>query len=143
MKIEDIDQVVKLETKYLGETLGYEMILNEINNNSNQELEGVLFYVIEENEKVIGYIGRYYFLKSMEILNFVIDEAYQRQGYGQKLFNKIVEDVTDLESITLEVRVSNQKAIAFYEKNGFIHVHTRKQYYSNGEDAKVLLKEFI
>ena len=51
MKIEDIDQVVKLETKYLGETLGYEMILNEINNNSNQELEGVLFYVIEENEK--------------------------------------------------------------------------------------------
>ena len=139
MEFRDIKKVVELEEKYLLESLGEKLLASELSEKNN----GVSFYVIENDDVVIGYIGRYYFFQEAEVLNFVVDESYQRQGYGQKLFDKMVEDMKDVKKITLEVRASNIKGINFYTKNGFKQVGVRKKYYKNGEVALLLLKEFI
>ena len=139
MEFRDIKKVVELEEKYLLESLGEKLLASELSEKNN----GVSFYVIENDDVVIGYIGRYYFCQEAEVLNFVVDESYQHQGYGQKLFDKMVEDMKDVKKITLEVRASNIKGINFYTKNGFKQVGVRKKYYKNGEDALLLLKEFI
>ena len=139
MEFRDIKKVVELEEKYLLESLGEKLLASELSEKNN----GVSFYVIENDDVVIGYIGRYYFFQEAEVLNFVVDESYQRQGYGQKLFDKMVEDMKDVKKITLEVRAYNIKGINFYTKNGFKQVGVRKKYYKNGEDALLLLKEFI
>ena len=139
MEFRDIKKVVELEEKYLLESLGEKLLASELSEKNN----GVSFYVIENDDVVIGYIGRYYFFQEAEVLNFVVDESYQRQGYGQKLFDKMVEDMKDVKKITLEVRASNIIGINFYTKNGFKQVGVRKKYYKNGEDALLLLKEFI
>lgn len=139
MEFRDIKKVVELEEKYLLESLGEKLLASELSERNN----GVSFYVIENDDVVIGYIGRYYFFQEAEVLNFIVDESYQRQGYGQKLFDKMVEDMKDVKKITLEVRASNIKGINFYTKNGFKQVGVRKKYYKNGEDALLLLKEFI
>lgn len=139
MEFRDIKKVVELEEKYLLESLGEKLLASELSEKNN----GVSFYVIENDDVVIGYIGRYYFFQEAEVLNFVVDESYQRQGYGQKLFDKMVEDMKDVKKITLEVRASNIKGINFYTKNCFKQVGVRKRYYKNGEDALLLLKEFI
>ena len=139
MEFRDIKKVVELEEKYLLESLGEKLLASELSEKNN----GVSFYVIENDDVVIRYIGRYYFFQEAEVLNFVVDESYQRQGYGQKLFDKMVEDMKDVKKITLEVRASNIKGINFYTKNGFKQVGVRKRYYKNGEDALLLLKEFI
>lgn len=139
MEFRDIKKVVELEEKYLLESLGEKLLASELSEKNN----GVSFYVIENDDVVIGYIGRYYFFQEAEVLNFVVDESYQRQGYGQKLFDKMVEDMKDVKKITLEVRASNIKGINFYTRNGFKQVGVRKRYYKNGEDALLLLKEFI
>lgn len=139
MEFRDIKKVVELEEKYLLESLGEKLLASELSEKNN----GVSFYVIENDDVVIGYIGRYYFFHEAEVLNFVVDESYQRQGYGQKLFDKMVKDMKDVKKITLEVRASNIKGINFYTKNGFKQVGVRKKYYKNGEDALLLLKEFI
>ena len=139
MEFRDIKKVVELEEKHLLESLGEKLLASELSEKNN----GVSFYVIENDDVVIGYIGRYYFFQEAEVLNFVVDESYQRQGYGQKLFDKMVEDMKDVKKITLEVRASNIKGINFYTKNGFKQVGVRKKYYKNGEDALLLLKEFI
>lgn len=139
MEFRDIKKVVELEEKYLLESLGEKLLASELSEKNN----GVSFYVIENDDVVIGYIGRYYFFQEAEVLNFVVDESYQRQGYGQKLFDKMVEDMKDVKKITLEVRATNIKGINFYTKNGFKQVGVRKKYYKNGEDALLLLKEFI
>ena len=139
MEFRDIKKVVELEEKYLLESLGEKLLASELSEKNN----GVSFYVIENDDVVIGYIGRYYFFQEAEVLNFVVHESYQRQGYGQKLFDKMVEDMKDVKKITLEVRASNIKGINFYTKNGFKQVGVRKKYYKNGEDALLLLKEFI
>lgn len=133
---EDVDKVVWLEETFLGETLGKELLLSELTSTITK------FYVAIIDNEVIGYIGRYECLGEVEILNFVIDEKYQHQGIGQMLFNRVVDDVKNIKKITLEVRESNQKAINFYTKNGFIKVSVRKNYYKNNEDALLLIKEY-
>ena len=137
LKKEDIKKVVYLEETFLGETLGEEMIESELGSNVTK------FYVATLNEEVVGYIGRYEFLGEVEILNFVVDEIHQRKGIGQLLFNQVEQDVQNLNKMTLEVRESNTKAVNFYLKNGFKQISVRKHYYKNGEDAKVLIKEYL
>ena len=48
------------------------------------------------------------------------------------------EDV--VEFITLEVRVSNAPAIAFYKKHKFSEITIKKNYYSDGEDAIYMVR---
>ena len=132
---QDIDKVVYLETTFLGETLGKEILESELDSKITK------FYVATINNEVVGYIGRYEYIGEVEILNFVVDEDYQRQGIGQMLFDKVLNEIKEINKITLEVRRSNQKAINFYYKNGFKEIHVRKNYYKNGEDALVLIRE--
>ena len=112
IKQEDIKQIVDLELKFLGETIGEELLLDSI------KTPHLYFYVVEDIN-VIGYIGAYILAGQTEILNFVIDEKYQRQGIGQKLFDEILEDskINKSESVVLEVKVNNEKGISFYTKH--------------------------
>ncbi len=137
LESKDVKQVVLLEEQFLGESLGEEMILNELDN------PNVCFLSAKDNEKVIGYIGAYTFDDSMEILNFVVDEAYQRQGVGSLLFNTLLNMYDKTKSIVLEVRYNNEKGISFYKKNNFNVISIRKHYYKNGDDAIVMMKEII
>ena len=132
---EDIPQVVLLEEQFLGETLGTEMLENELSN------EFMCFLVAKESKKVLGYIGAYVVSDEVEILNFVVDESYQRTGIGTSLFNEILKRYPNANSVILEVREQNEKGINFYKKNNFNVISKRKHYYKNGDHALVMMKE--
>ncbi len=135
----DIKKVVELEEKIFGETLGEEMLLNEINNPM------VWFRVIEEKSEIIGYIGGYFYLEDGEILNFLIDENHQHLGFGSTLFGGLLQEAKQkgIKRVTLEVKSNNYKAIKFYKKFNFKQISIRKNYYKDKEDAIVMLKELI
>ena len=134
---EDIPQVVLLEEELLGDSLGVEMLENEINNTS------ICFLTAKDNKKVLGYIGAYVIDGEMEILNFVVDKAHQRSGIGTLLFNELLKRYPNTLSIILEVRENNEQGINFYKKNNFNVISKRKHYYKNGDDALVMMKEII
>lgn len=134
---EDIPQVVLLEEEFLGETLGTDMLENELNN------ESMCFLTAKENLKVLGYIGAYVIGGELEILNFVVDEKKQRCGIGTLLLNTLLELYPNTVSIVLEVREQNEKGINFYKKHEFNVISKRKHYYKNGDDALVMMKEII
>ena len=50
--------------------------------------------------------------------------------------------LNDCESISLEVRSTNKRAISFYKKNGFKIVSIRKKYYDDS-DGLLMVKEVI
>ncbi len=80
-------------------------------------------------------------VEEAHITLLAVDLDYQRQGLGQTLLYCMLKAAHDrgLERATLEVRVSNQAAIALYEKFGFQTAGRRKRYYAEtGEDALVL-----
>ena len=134
---EDIAQVVLLEEQFLGETLGSEMLENELDN------EFMCFLSAKESKKVLGYIGAYVINGELEILNFVVDENFQRTGIGTLLFNELLNRYPDTKSVVLEVREQNEKGINFYKKNNFNVISKRKHYYKNGDHALVMMKELV
>lgn len=101
--------------------------------------------VYEENKKIIGFIIFSIIYEKAEIIDIAVSIEQQRQSIGTKLidafFNECINKKCD--SITLEVRISNEKAISFYEKNGFKKISIRKGYYHDGEDALIMMKMVI
>jgi [ribosomal protein S18]-alanine N-acetyltransferase len=80
-------------------------------------------------------------LEEAHITTLAVEPDYQRQGLGQALLYALIVSAwrRRLEWATLEVRVSNQTAIALYRKFGFQEVGRRRRYYQdNGEDALIL-----
>jgi len=79
------------------------------------------------------------------ILNLCVDPKYRELGYGERLLDEILKRARNLEvrEIFLEVRPSNEKAIALYRKKGFRQIASRPAYYqasAGREDAAVLAK---
>ncbi len=80
-------------------------------------------------------------LEEAHITMLAIDPAYQHQGLGQVLLHALMASAHQrgLERATLEVRISNQAALALYKKFDFREAGRRRRYYpDNGEDALVL-----
>ena len=96
----------------------------------------------EENQTIIGYIDWWITYEQAQLANIAVCPTNRKQGVGQQLLNKALQEAIEeeCENMTLEVRISNKRAIQFYEKNGFITVNTRKNYYKNGENAYLMIK---
>ena len=137
MTILDIDSVVIGEEKVFKESLGYDMLYSELVMNPFAN-----YFVLDIDGKVSGYIGVWIDCDNSQIINFYVDEEYQGQGFGSMMLEFVIElcEMSNINVLSLEVRESNEKAIALYEKYGFVFSHKRKNYYSNGEDALLLIK---
>lgn len=137
MTLDDIDDVIEGETKIFGESLGSDMLYTELKANPY-----AYYFILEVNKKFAGYIGTWIEEEHSEIINFFVLEEYQGNGFGSIMLEFVIELITSVNvpNISLEVREHNIKAINLYEKYGFKYSHTRKNYYRNGEDAKVLIK---
>lgn len=92
------------------------------------------------DEQVLGYFVVMHTLDSADLLNICIHPDYQQQGLGTQLFDQLIQQLQALsvDAIFIEVRTSNKSALLFYQKLGFKVIDSRKKYYSNGEDAKIL-----
>ena len=132
-KVSDAENIATLDAKMFVDSLGLNFIKNDLENN-----EFAHYFVCEIDDKIIGYINCWV-SDITEILNFCVEHEYQKQGIGNLLYNEVLKISNGI--ISLEVRVSNLNAINFYEKRGFKRVAIRRGYYSNGEDAILMIKE--
>ena len=108
------------------------------------ELEKDLFLSPWNEEDFIHELKGLWFLGDQcQITTIATDRHFQGQGYASQLMEYALEKSEELhyQNVNLEVRVSNVKAIALYQKFGFKNVAVRKRYYSNGEDAYLMIKE--
>ena len=95
--------------------------------------------VSEENGVIIGYVGAVFSGEDADVMNLCVDANYRRRGHATELMNGIIGYLKErsVKNVFLEVRRSNDQAIALYEKLGFTKVGERKRYYENTEDAMV------
>lgn len=101
-----------------------------------------LFAVIHEGE-LIGYVDFWITFDQATINKIAIKKEYQKRGIGLILLEDTLSRIQSAEvnTITLEVRVSNLKAISLYQKVGFKTCVIKKNYYDDGEDAYYMIKE--
>jgi [ribosomal protein S18]-alanine N-acetyltransferase len=80
-------------------------------------------------------------LEEAHITILAVHPQYQSKGLGQAMLYFLLKSACDggSERATLEVRASNQAAIALYQKFGFKTAGRRRRYYKdNDEDALIL-----
>lgn len=80
----------------------------------------------------------------LHVLKVATLPAYRRAGAARRLMALAEHHATEVggESLTLEVRLSNQVAAALYLALGYDLEGRRQSYYSDGEDALIMTKRF-
>lgn len=135
--LDDLQTIVDLENKVFGHTLGYAFLKQELLENEFSRM-----YVYTKNNQIIAYLSYRQIDTNADILNFLVDTPFQNQGIGKSLFEHVMLDMKEdgVNSLVLEVRTSNERAIHFYKKYGATIVTTIENYYET-EDAYMMHME--
>lgn len=102
-------------------------------------------WLAEHKGVLVGYVVVTHGGGDAELLNISVSPDFQRKGIGRCLLAHAVNCVkAKADMLFLEVRMSNHKAIALYEREDFFEVGQRKNYYPtvNGyEDALLMARQ--
>ncbi len=95
---------------------------------------------VSAGQKLVGYAGGMIVDGQVQILKIGTDPAWRRRGIARQLIGRVAADARDLgaSAASLEVRVSNTGAQAFYETLGMRSIGVRPRYYSDREDAVIM-----
>ena len=92
---------------------------------------------------VAGYAVLWCILDQGELANIAVAPELRSRGLGAYLLDRIMTEAKGrgVESLYLEVRVSNFQARAMYGSRGFEEIGIRRDYYEKPrEDARILVK---
>ncbi|MEG3437173.1 ribosomal protein S18-alanine N-acetyltransferase [Pannus brasiliensis CCIBt3594] len=135
---EHLEAIVALDRTCLGGIWSLEGYRRELDSPNSYLL---VLSLSDNPESIIGCGCFWAILEEAHITIIAIHPDYQGRGLGKLLLFRLLEEAVRrrLERATLEVRVSNQVAIALYDRFGFQVAGRRKNYYpQTGEDALIL-----
>lgn len=137
MEIADVEAVYAIElatfpTPWTRDSFYYEMTENQYAH----------YLIAEDNaSNIIGFCGIWLVIDAAQITNVAVVESVRGQGIGEGLMRealRISKEAT-MDTMSLEVRVTNTVAQNLYRKLGFQDGGIRKGYYTdNQEDALVM-----
>ncbi|PTL37420.1 ribosomal protein S18-alanine N-acetyltransferase [Alkalicoccus saliphilus] len=136
MDVIDIDGVMEVEAESFTTPWTREAFHQEIKKN-----QFAYYFIAESGGKVIGYCGLWVIVGDAHITNIAVHPEARRMGVGEGLMEAAVKMARMLgaDTLSLEVRVSNEPAQTLYRKFGFENGGIRKRYYTdNNEDALVM-----
>ena len=138
--LHDFEAVQKIENEcfkepYSTEDLHYEFEGNPVNKIIVAENDGV----------VVGFIDFLITFNSSTIMQVAVTKEFRGKGIATQLLsemeNSFPKEIDDIvESVTLEVRESNEAAQKLYLKNGYKIVVVKSHYYRDGENAVYMIK---
>lgn len=88
--------------------------------------------------ELAGYYLLMYALDEAHLLDVAVAASRQKQGLGRRLLDRITARARGhgMRSILLEVRPSNVRALAVYQRYGYVQIGRRKGYYPAGAGAR-------
>lgn len=105
---------------------------------------GYAIQLLWVDQELIGYFVAMQGFQELHLLNITVNPHYQRQGWAKVLLEQLRSwaVTVQVETIWLEVRISNARAQQIYQQFGFASVGLRKRYYPvshvEREDAMVM-----
>lgn len=135
MNIEDVQKAYDVYANSISEAWSYDDFCQSVNKEYN------FIYVAKKDSEIIGLIGFMVMYEESDLLFIAVDDTSRGRGIGDMLMSSMFSFLKEkqVRCITLEVRISNEKAIALYDKYGFLPITIKKKYYENPiEDAVVL-----
>jgi ribosomal-protein-alanine N-acetyltransferase len=134
MGFSDLEEAYKIELDVNPSPWKYETFLSSFE-------VGHKGLICKKDNLMIGFIMFSPISPEAHILSISVRNKMQSKGIGTLLLKSMLDQckVMNYKKIFLEVRVSNEKAINFYEKFGFSKDAIRNDYYTdNSEDALLM-----
>ena len=137
MSLKDLEEIKNILITEFDDFWNENILKSELENENSR------FFVLRENNEIIGFGGFLITPDDAQITNIVIKKSKRNSGYGNFLFEFILEEAkknSTNNEISLEVNEKNTYAIKLYENNGFEKIATRKKYYNGKFDAIIMRK---
>ncbi len=138
MQLTDVDQVVAIENCIYSHPWTHGNFVDSIN-------VGYECWILRDaTQRMVGYFFLMPVVDEMHLLNISVHEHLHGLGIGKTMLDKVVEITRDngMSSLLLEVRPSNTRAVAIYQRYGFVEIGLRRGYYpavgDSREDAIVM-----
>lgn len=100
--------------------------------------------LVDDEQQVLGYYVGLLAAVEATLMDIGVDTAFRGQGLGRELVRHFLLECNkrQAQDAWLEVRVSNQTAIALYQDMGFETIETRKNYYplAEGKEDALIMK---
>ena len=132
MQASDIEQVVSIENDAFPFPWTRGNFLDSL-------ASGYPAWVMRAHDgRLAGYFLLMNAVDELHILNITVRPDLQGTGLGRVLLNKGVAlaRAENMQSVLLEVRPSNQRALDVYRHVGFVQIGVRKNYYPAGAAAR-------
>ena len=130
----DLPQVIAIERRAFPTPWSLAMFVLELSKPSGICLAAV------RDERIVGYLVCSRYDTVWHVMNVAVDERLRRGGIATALLNRLFERADRAGAqYTLEVRLSNEPAVALYARFGFHSAGLRRGYYhDNREDALIM-----
>ena len=141
MRLADVEAVSRIEAATFPRPWSESAFRQELERNV-----AARYLVALRGEEIVGYAGAWVILDESHITNIAVAEPWRGKGIGRELTGTLLWYLSNLGAsyATLEVRVSNERAISLYRSLGFISVGKRKKYYEdNDEDAFLMVCDHL
>ena len=134
MGLNDLEEAYKIELDVNPSPWKYETFLSSFE-------VGHKGLICKKDNLMIGFIIFSPISPEAHILSISVRNEMQSKGIGTLLLKSMLDQckVMNYKKIFLEVRVSNEKAINFYEKFGFSKDAIRNNYYTNNSEDALLM----
>ena len=95
----------------------------------------------EQDHTLIGYVLFKMVDDFVDLHYLVVAPSFRRLGHGFSLMEKFLMDTRSrgAKIVTLEVRSDNEAAINLYRNFGFEDTYTRRNYYKDGCDGRLMM----
>lgn len=135
MREQHLDAVVAIEAEVFSEPWSRAMFFQDM------QADYAHCYVAMEDDVVIGYIDTWFVSDECTVNRIAFSKKYQRRGNGSQLLLYVMHEALcrGMKAFYLEVRASNEAALRFYGKAGFIKAGLRKAYYTDTREDAVLM----
>lgn len=131
---DDIDTIRAWEQEAFGLTWNRETFLKEL------ERQNGCTVVAEWNRQAIGAALLVWAADEVQLNSFVLDSEWRGQGLSKLFLGTLLAwcRERELSWMTLEVKWNNRPAHALYRRLGFVTTARRREYYSDGQDARLM-----
>jgi ribosomal-protein-alanine N-acetyltransferase len=137
MQPDDVKQVVEIDRECFPPDWPSPQYKTDLESNE------MAHYLVACDEKgqIDGVIGMWMMANEAHVMTMGVRRARRRQGIGELLLIAAIDLATSMNasSMTLEVRLSNEAAIALYEKYGFIKLGNRLGYYKKEQEDALIM----
>ncbi len=132
LRMADLNGIMEIEQASFGDEAYDRNLFAEFFRNY-----GELFLVAEHDRKVRGYMVTCIRGEQAELVSVAVDPAARGRGAASALMESTLRRLRrrGIARIGLMVRVTNDKARAFYERYGFEKVRKAPRYYEDGGDG--------